>query len=241
MVSYGFCPRCKQALPDERKNNPPVICPSCGWSETDFKYKQIDKGLQKGYIAIITSLSAIAIGAFIHLVHWDRYSVEVVPLMAKKYSQSASVEDLIRLADICEERMKYDCTSENLIQAALFPNQKELLARAGELAFKRDQLEAARGHLESYFAQGGMDLQASYIYAQVLGDLGHVDRSTQYFEYILSSKPETLQVTITHKYVRMLINNNRHEQAKTLLQDIREKGGHLALFMEKEWKEVSTH
>jgi hypothetical protein len=98
--------------------------------------------------------------------------------------------------------------------------------------------EEAAKTLELYFRDGGISLDASYDYARALEALGNVDMAGKYYQSILDSKPDTLQITVTKRYVQMLIDFNRRAEAKKVLASVRDKGSNTENFMDMVFQDL---
>ncbi len=83
------------------------------------------------------------------------------------------------------------------------------------------------------------DLSARYDYARALAEAGDIDLAAQNFDYILKSKPEVWQITVTQKYVTMLIKAERFNQAKLVIKKIRRQDPSASQFMETEYKIIT--
>src|SRR5690606_24630914 len=166
------------------------------------------------------------VGVFIQAVNWDRHSFEIIPLTIKEFAGVANLNDYRRLTEICIERKKWDCTESSLAKRfALSPHSElEALADLGEVQYKRQKVREAADSLNQYFAQGGLNLDASYTYARALSDIGDLEQASTVYDRILKSKPDTLQVTVAQNYIRVLMKAQRHRQAKEVLEEIRESG-----------------
>ncbi len=240
-LQFGVCPQCKQEIAEDRLRENIVICQHCGFSDQKSN-KRLDKQVYKSFLKTSIALTIVLVGGFIQSVSWDQYAVSIIPLKLKQMTGTASITDMAEISKICFERKKWDCLSESLIKRyQMSPNTElETLAELGSLQFKLGQYAQAEKTLSTYFQQGGLNMDASYDYARSLSLQGEVDQASQVYQQILQAKPETLQITVAQNYIKLLMTNNRHREAKTVLDGIRASGSNANMFMDKEYKEIET-
>lgn len=237
MFQFGSCPRCQSNIPDERLSGQPVICQACGFT-SDSNDQKLDNSFENRFIkvAILTAF-AIVVG-FLQTASWDKFALEIIPLKIKQIGGFASNQNLIRISEICSIRLKHDCVESAYADLAN-QGQTEFLADLGKYQVRRGNKTGAVQTLRQYFNQGGLDLEASYQFAKVLGETGQVDLSVNYYDQVLKAKPEVLQVSVTQNYVKMLINNGRRDQAMNLIKSIRKTSPTASMFMEEEFKSLN--
>lgn len=236
-VPPTHCPRCQQDFSESRRNSVVVVCSSCGWTPSDSN-KNIDKSLHKKFGIVATAIAIFVTGGFIQTVEWDTHAVEVIPLKIKQTIGAASSEDLARIGEICIERSKLACTEQAFKEMA--QRNPEDYARLGKFQFQRGLFKDSTWAYGKYFEKGGSDMEARYYFARSLGEVGMVDEAIAQYDYVLASKPETLQVTVIQHYVKMLMNTQRLEQAKSLIDNVREKSATNAYFMNDEFKKIES-
>lgn len=235
--SFGTCPRCQSELSESRKSGTPVVCQACGFTP-NLVEKQFVNKLENSFIKRAILLSAILLGSLMQAASWDQYALEIIPLKVKQFTGMANREDLNQIAKICLAKFKFDCVETAYAQMA-DQGDNESLAELGKFQVRRGKIREANSTLASYFSHGGLDLEASYQFARVLSQVGQVDKAAQYFDQVLAAKPDTLQVTVTQNYVKMLINNGRGDQAKKLIESVRKTSTSASLFMDEEFKSLN--
>lgn len=237
MTNHGYCPQCKLEVPESR-SLPILICPHCGFTNNK-SFQKTQKEVSQRFIKLSVGLSAFMVIAFMHAVTWDTFFFEVLPLKAKQIVGMANANDYGRLADMCKIRKDSECVEKmlsNKVQAE--PHNIENLAELGQVQFLRNNNKAAAQTLKKYFAEGGLSLEASYTFARASGQVGLIDESAEAYKRVLDAKPDTLQITVTQNFVRMLMNAGRAEQAKNVIDSIRIKGSNAAMFMESEMQQI---
>lgn len=238
MSVLGACPVCKTQIDQERVNSGLNICQACGYAQNS-REKEITMGLQKTYIKVVTGLSFLMVAGYIHSVNWDNHFAEIIPLKAKQTVGAASAEDLSRIAEICKEREKADCVEEALSdRTANQPGNISFLAQYGKVLSQNNKKERAVAIFSQYFANGGTELEAAYEFAKVLGDTGRYDDAIKYYRFVLDAKPGTLQITVSHNFVDMLVRAGRYELAREVIEGIRKKGENASLFMEDRLQKI---
>src|SRR6202042_3366331 len=120
---------------------------------------------------------------------------------------SSSNEDLEQMASICLERKKLDCVER--AYSRLGERDQTQLLRLGKFEMSRGHYNEAVNTYRTFFTKGGIDLEASYNFARALGQVGMVDEAAKYYDYVLGAKPDVLQVTVIHNYVKLLMEAHR--------------------------------
>lgn len=240
MTNHGYCPQCKLEVADLR-SLPFLVCPHCGFTQN--KNAQTSQNeISKRFIKLSIGISAAMVIAFMHAVKWDTFFFEVLPLKAKQIVGMASAEDYGRLAEMCKVRKDSECVEDMLISKVQADTKNiEVLAELGQVQFQRNKFKDTAQTLKRYFDNGGLSMDASYTYARTLGQIGMVAESSVFYQRILDSKPETLQISVTQNYVRMLMDNGRADQAKKVIESIRIKGSNAAMFMESEFQQITKN
>ena len=238
MLEFGACPRCKLEISPSRKAANPVVCDHCGYvtSNTE-RLAQIKT--ENSFIKVAIGISIFVSAAFMQTMAWDKYALEIIPIKAQSLIGSVSPQTHERLAEICMDLKKYACVEESYKATASTEPSK--MIRLGMFQMKLAKWNEAAQSFYAFFQNGGQDLEASYNYAKTLAQLGQVDEAVKYFDQVLASKPETLQVTVVQSYVKLLMDHERFEQAKKLMDDIRKSSETAAMFMETEYQTVVKH
>ena len=235
MMAFGACPQCKLDISEERKKQSPVVCNHCGFTGSKSQTQFEARG-EKKTIIVFSSLMVFMLASFIQLMNWDNYSLEIIPLKIKSTLGGLSQPDLERSAEICMELKKWDCVESNY--STIGQLDSTLLPRLGAFQMKRAKYNEAAQSFYGFFQKGGSDLEASYNYAKSLAQLGQADEAIKYFDQVLAAKPDVLQVTVVHNYVKLLMTHQRFEQAKKLIADIRKTSPESQSFMDTEYKKI---
>lgn len=238
-MQFGACPVCLTQIEEKRLAQGILVCQACGWS--DNRHEQtLEEKTTRAIIRSYVVISLLLVAAFLQAVTWDLYFAEIVPLKAKQWSNMASRSDLERIVEICRERNNQSCVVnayKDLV--AQDPQDLELLGEYGQILAQNGKNHEAHQVFYKFFQAGGEDLNVAYAFAKILTDAGQFDEANKYFRYIIDSKPDTLQITVTHAYVDMLFKANRLDQAREVIESIRKKGDNTGYFMERELQQIN--
>ncbi len=239
MTQYGICTQCQSPIPSERLLDQTVVCPACGGTDKSLETKEQLK-LSRQLSTFYVVFSVLFLASTIHLLHWDKFSVEVIQLKTQSVLGLSSPSQHLRMADICSARHHHDCTENSLRKLLMSPEHKlDALARLADLQRKRGQDAEAINSYSEYFHNGGQDLEAAYHYARLMGQYGQVEGAKVYFERILESRSDMLQISVTRAYVQLLVDNGELKAAKLLIEGIRKQGGNAGSFMQTEFEEIN--
>lgn len=236
MFQFGSCPRCQSELSPERLQFQPIVCDVCGYTHNTLD-NQVTRQFEKRFIKVSMILASVLTMGFLQAATWDKYAVEIIPLKLKQLIGMTSGSDLNRIAQICMERLRHDCV-ETAFASRGYQGDNEAFADLGKYQVRRQKRQDAMASFQRYFQNNGQDLEAMYQFAKVLGDAGQVDQAIAYYDQVLKAKPDTLQITVTQNYVKMLTNHGRAAQALALIDGIRKTGSSASLFMETEYKSL---
>lgn len=236
MMEFGACPQCKQDIAPERKQLKPVVCNHCGFTVSGNEVK-VHNELDKKSIQIMVGISVFLSACYIQMSNWDSAWLEIVPLSVKETIGMSSPGDIEEKAAICMQLKKWDCVETQYIKASqIEPAQWE---RAGNFQMQRAKYNEAAQSYYKFFQAGGVNLESQYNYAKALAQLGQVDEAVKYFDQVLAAKPDVLQITVVQNYVKLLMDHQRYDQAKVLINKVRKDGGPSAgSFMESEFQQI---
>jgi tetratricopeptide (TPR) repeat protein len=173
----------------------------------------------------------------VQIANWDTAWIKIVPLAAKSTLGMMSPDDIEQKAQICMDLKKWDCVESEYNHAARIDASKWM--RAGHFEMQRAKYNEAAQSYYKFFQNGGQDLEASYNYAKALAQLGQVDEAVKYFDQVLAARPDVLQITVVQNYVKLLMEHQRYNQAKNLIDKVRSEGGPTAgEFMEPEFEKI---
>lgn len=240
MTNHGYCPQCKLEVTDNR-SLPFMVCPHCGFTQNK-SFQASQQEVSKRFIKWSVGISAVMVIAFVHAVQWDTFFFEVIPLKAKQIVGMASAEDYGRLAEMCKVRKDSECVESMLISKVQADSKNvETLAELGQVQFLRNKYKESAQTLKKYFDNGGLSMDAAYTHARALGHVGMVDESALFYQRVLDAKPDTMQISVTQNYVRMLMDAGRPDQAKKVIESIRVKGENAGMFMESEMQQINKN
>lgn len=195
--------------------------------------------IERRSIVWFSAISVFVIAAHIQLSNWDKHSLSIIPLGVKSTLGMMSQADHEHKAEICIDLKKWDCVETSYVSIAKADSTQ--WQRAADFQMKRAKYAEAAQSYYQFFQNGGESLEASYSYAKALAQLGQVDEATQYFDQVLASKPDVLQVTVVQSYVKLLMDHQRYDQAKVLIDKVRAQSGVTGeQFMDEELNQIKT-
>lgn len=234
------CPRCSQALAEDRVSADVVVCNHCGFSpETRAIEKQ--QQYEKQYVKALVVAAFFIVASYIHVVEWDQYFFSIIPLKMRQIVGSASSEDLRRIVQICEVRLKHTCVERALAELSnKEPSNSDVMYELGEIQRKTGQPAAAVASYRAHFARGGNSAEAAYQLARIMEFNGQYSDAQEFYARALMARPEVVQVTVVQAYVDMLLKLGKKAEAKGIIDDVRKKKGPEARqFMAKEYDSIT--
>jgi len=238
MMEFGSCPICKQDISEERRRQRPVICNHCGFTATQTS-QQVQNQVEKRTIIWMSAICFSIVAGYLVLMNWDKHSLSIIPLTVKETFGGMTPADHEKKSEICMDLKKWDCVESAYTHIA--QNDQSAWRRVGDFQMKRAKYSEAAQSYYRFLQGGGQDLGVSYSYAKALAELGQVDEAVKYFDEVLAAKPDVLQVTVVQNYVKLLVEHKRYDQARTLIEGTRTRGGPTAgMFMEAEMKQIQA-
>ena len=215
------CPRCQLEVTQERLNAIPAVCGSCGYILSSHNSQtKLEKNAERWNMRIVVGASAALLVGFMHLASWGSHAIEVRWLQARDLIGFATVANMERMAAICEELKKPRCVEYT------FRRQAQIdITRSSQLAqylIDRKKFTEAAESLKPYvYAKAKTpDFLALGLYAQALGQSGHIDEATHFYERIMTSRQKdarSMKKTMLQNYVRDLARAKRHSQAQAVI------------------------
>lgn len=236
----GGCPRCAQPIAPERLTADVIVCNHCGFSPDDRVVEKQQKH-EKQFVTGLIVASLLIVASYIHVVEWDQHFFTIIPLKMRQMIGSASGEDLRKIVQICEVRLRHACVQQALAELARKePTNADVMYDLGEIQRKTGQDASAVASYREHFTRGGNRPEAAYQLARIMEFNGKYQEAQDYYSRALMAKPETLQVTVVQNYVDMLIKLGKKDEAKSIIEDVRTKQGPTAnYFMAKEYDSIS--
>jgi len=235
MYGTQTCPRCLLQITNDRLRATPVVCNSCGHVLSPVQKATEDK-LEKYFLYSIVGFSVFMLASFMHVASWGGASLEVIGLKTGELLGSQSPASQERMAEICLELKKYQCTEKMYAQRAA--NDFNQLARLGKFQLSQRKFREASHTFKRFFAAGGSNLEVTYMQAKALAETGAIDEAAKHFEEVLAAKPDVLQITVVQNYVKYLVDANRLDEAKSVIQRVRSRGETVSSFMDYELKDI---
>jgi tetratricopeptide (TPR) repeat protein len=233
-MSKITCPACHQIIPADRLLAGTAYC-SCGCSIA-FHERRRDRVSSFPLVVF----SVILVSVILHVLNWDTYALQVLPLKLKQLTGMAREAELVELANICQARQKPQCEIQALGQAYQLNNKNiPLLLRKANLHHKLNEHQAVVLTLSTYYKKGGKDFSSRHNYAIALGEVGQTVEAQKQFRYILRLDNKKPQFQVARSYVDMLMKQRDYTTAKTVIEDYRRSAPQAGLFLEKELKYIN--
>lgn len=180
-------------------------------------------------------MTILIIASVMHVVNWDTYALQIVPLKLKQLIGAASAHDLASIGEICDQRQKSNCVVDSYTNAYTIDTKHiQGLVRVGELQVQAKEYRQGVITYTNYFKSGGKDLEARYNYARALAEIGDFKSSKKQFSFLLSAKGGPSKFTIARSYVEYLIRFKEYTLAKEIIEKHRKSDEGAGLFLEKE-------
>lgn len=197
---------------------------------------KVEQELENSTFVVTAILGGIIAATLIQIYCWDKYALEIIPIAVKETFGATSPSDWEQKAQMCTELKKWDCVESQYTKAAQLENDKYV--RLGLFQYGRGKIERAANSFSIYFQHGGTNMDAALAYAKSLTELNQSEEAAKYYELVLESKPDTLQVPVVHSYVKMLFKNGKFGRARALIEDVRKSSSTAAQFMEAEYQQI---
>lgn len=231
------CPRCHNGISEERARQTPLICDHCGFVISNHE-QEAQAQLQKSYKWGLTAFSAAVVIGYMSIATWGGYTFEMRWLQLGELTGMNSPASTERIAQICLETFRYDCTEE--MYGRLAGKDPAWAVKLGKFQMSRQNYKAAANTFARLIAASPtVDPDIAFLYARSLGHIGQVDEASMYFEQILKAKPDVLQVTVIQRYVELLVNAQRLDDARRVIEQIRKKDESLSAFMDREYRDIT--
>lgn len=196
----------------------------------------LDRDLERSSTTIMVVLASIVVATIVQISTWDKYSLDVIPLLLKEMVSMTSAQDWEDKAKMCWDLRKWDCVETEYTKAA--QNDRSLYARLGHYQMRRLKFDKAARSFAIYFKGGGEDLEAAKAYAIALGETNQFDESSKYFSLVLEARPEMLQVPVVLDFVKVLMKAEKYQHARRLIEDVRKQNPAGSQFMDSEYKQI---
>jgi tetratricopeptide (TPR) repeat protein len=229
------CPRCQLVISETRRRAFPVICDSCGFVLTD-KQEAVESKMETSFLKAVIGCSAIIVAVFMQLANWGDHALEIIPLKIGDVMGNNSPASKERMAVIALDLKKYDLAERLYTEIAR--TNPDTLMRLGKFQMSRAKYKEAAATFGAALARSSDNLDVRYYYARCLGETGNIDEAAKHYDYLLKSKPGTLQVTVVEFYVKHLLAANRLEDAKRVIESVQRQGSTVSQFMDTELKTI---
>ena len=192
--------------------------------------------MERSFLYMIVMTAVLIVATFIHVANWGSASLDVIAFKIGEMSGGNLPVTVEKMARTCLELKKYDCTEK--MYAQLARNDFRQFARLGKFQISLRKYGPAVDNFRRFFAAGGGDIEANYMYARALGEIGEINEAAKHFDYVLAARPNVVQITVVQNYVKYLINANQLDHAKKVIQKMRGRDQTVSSFMEAELKSI---
>lgn len=238
----SVCPRCGNEIPQENLNAGILAC-SCGWVDRG-DLKRAERQTSRNIFNVMLKVAILLVPVMIYLAQWRGFGIEVTILRLGSALGMLSPESQHRLAEI------YLMTDNVPLALNKFkeivkhsPKDWNTYTKLADMQMDRKEYSDAAQTLSAYIKNGGEDKSAAIRLklAQALGKAGQTDTAIEQFKQILAAEPNILQVTVTQAYVKLLIENGRWEDAKSVVHDFRAHGSNGKDYLGDELAQIEEH
>lgn len=197
-----------------------------------------DKSVAKSLVIVGVLFAAL----IVHIVQWNEFSIEILPLKVKEYAGLATKEDLLRTAEICKLRKKGVCvelTYSKILRKD--PINQQVLLDLAKLRMERKLYKDVVHLLSQYFHSGGSDGTARFILSQALFHTGDVSNAKKQLNYLVFGDSKDPSPDVARFYVKALMQKKDWGSAQKVILHFRKNRKNASLFLEKEFKEIRKH
>jgi tetratricopeptide (TPR) repeat protein len=239
MLAVQTCPRCRLKISSQRMRSHPVVCDSCG-HVLSANSVVIEEKIEQSFLLSIVGFSVAMIAGFILVANWGEHSLEAVTFEAGEIVGIHSARDYEHMSEVCLSLRRYKCVEKMYFQVAR--KDAAQFARLGRFQLNQGKYKEALESFRRYFANGNSkkDVEINYHYAKALAELGMIDEAAKRFEFVIDSRPQVMQVTVVQNYVKYLVQANRYDQAKRVIQKMRHRDRTVSQFMDTELKMIQA-
>jgi tetratricopeptide (TPR) repeat protein len=232
--TFGRCPRCSNTM-DFRIQ--PVICSQCGWMPESGD-KKVAAQLNKKFMVWALGIGVFLILAYMHVVHWGEHAMEVLPLKVQSVLGVAGPASLERLAKICEDRFKFDCSVDALSSATQKNPTAESFTKLGLFQLRMKTYDSALRSYEKALevatndpaTPNALKSDIHYGLAKAADNMKQSDLALTHYQAAIDAKPEVVLVSVTEDYLRLLQGLGKKDEVKAVVGEARKRGGSPSLF-----------
>ena len=232
------CPKCGAVIDRERLSDPVVVCQECGSTVTDSQ-KVEEKKQYWSFFWTLAVICGVILILFFYMRNWQGQAGEVLPIQLKSLIGLAEVDDFERLQSVCEDLQKVDCIADLTHKIQLKqPGHLMSLERLGHIKYLTKDYDGAVDAYRTYFVHGGRGSDALYEYAVSLENEDNLEKARSIYEIALRQKPDTLQITVYEKYVKLLVRTGDLAKAIETIEYVQSKATRSTDFMDAELKRL---
>lgn len=216
--NYGICPVCGSHISEERHDNGWILC-ECGWlgSKNEEVY---ESDTQKMSIKWIVSVSFVILLGFVHTARWGDDSITVVPYQVSNLFGLSSSSSTLAFAELSIKHRLFEKGEGLMTRWAERENTPEAWEKVAILRTQMKEYNSAVLAFDKYYELEGTNPLTMFHYAKVLQELEREDLAEKIYIHIVGLDPESYQRTVVEELVRLLINQQRFNDAKNILTQL---------------------
>lgn len=211
----------------------------CGWSDSSSSLK-VAKVAERKTIRVMIAAAVTLIAVYGHLLNWGSYAVEIPFVKAGQITGLLSKEGYRELAAVCIKLNKWSCAKEAYTDLFTSKQDVEGLAERASLEYRLGESEIATATYASYFAAGGKNSDASYLYGYLLESAGRPADAQKAYEFGITNAGDRLPVRATTGLVQLLIKQGRYDEALSQINAFHESAGNAAGYLNTEREQLEN-
>lgn len=231
------CGRCREVISSDRVKELLIVC-KCGafYSRTE---KALEQASPRRHMFYGLLMAALLFGALHQVRTYDTHFIEVIPYQVKALIKMDTKSDNLKVATMCLEVKNYKCNLQQLKNAySKDPLDMLVMEELGTAHFKLKDYQASVDVFTEYFNKKGKSPDAGFVFAQSLEATNQDSKARRMYNWTIRQKPGVLQVTVTEKFIKLLIKNGKMNMAKKLIRFVQKNSSRTADFMQAELRVI---
>lgn len=223
-MTFGtVCPACSQEIPQSRLIGRSVVC-SCGYTDDRARQEAERKSEKSAIVTFMIACIAIVVG-FGHLVNWGGHAWNIPVLKLSRMLGTISPQGLESIIQACYDQGKWECVQDTHVELYKKTGNATVLARLADFRTRLGRADDAAVTYDWYVRAGGQDSIALYRYATLLEKAGKTRESMEMYARSIASSGDRLPVRSMAGLLRLLMAEQRHQEALDHLTAFHESSG----------------